>query len=164
MESCQCKTTQSASIQEIEQLHLQLAQALQTTTWNHEQAVQLIQKSTAYAAAYPTDSRTPTYLFRAADLARGIGKYQQAIELWKEVEEKYATFEKTPEAIFFQGFTYENHLSDIQKAQQHYRDFLRQYPTHKLRPTVEQSLLQLSDTPMDLIKQFERKRHQREKQ
>lgn len=156
MLSCQRQVGKKKLYSEIENLQEQLAQALSDSQLDTLSAVKLINKSIAYATRYQRDTLTPSYLFRAADVARGIGKYQQAIKLWEQVETQYSTFVKAPEALFFQGFTYENDLQQPEQAKEYYQLFIKKYPQHPLISTVQACLLNLSETPVELIKKFKK--------
>ena len=117
-------------------------------------AQQLIDRSQLYARNFPQDSLAPVYLFRAADVARGIGQYDLSVTLWEKVQQIYPGFSKVPDALFMQGFTYENNLKNTCLARQCYKFFLQRYPQHHLRRTVQTSLQQLDKTPAELIEQF----------
>lgn len=140
---------------EVEGLQQQLAQDVRSVALDTLTAQQLIAKSQQYASAYPQAPPAPTYLFRAADVARGIGNYQRAINLWQQIRETYPQYEKLPETLFFQGFTYENDLQQPELARTYYQLFIEKYPHHSLLPTVEASLKNLTQTPAELIRAFE---------
>ena len=100
---------------------------------------QYIRLAERYARAYPTDTLATRYLFVAADVARGLRHYEQALALWARVSEQ-AAFANAPEAIFLSGFTTETGLRDPARAAAYYREFLARYPTHELAGQVRQLL------------------------
>ncbi|MFK7933992.1 MAG: tol-pal system YbgF family protein [Saprospiraceae bacterium] len=142
--------------QQIEYLQQQLAEDLSIVKLDTIQAKTLIKESEKFATQFSRDTLAPVYLFRAADVARGIGQYQQAVALWEWVQKEYPTFDKAPESLFFQGFTYENDLGKPELARSYYERFIEKYPTHPLLATVQSSLLNLTETPAELIERFKK--------
>lgn len=122
-------------------------------------ANQLIDESTAYYKEYPKDKNSADYIFRAADVARGIGSYQQAIQLWGEVQQSFPNYKRTGDALFMQGFTYENNLNDKVNAKKCYKSFLQKYPNHPQKHTVQLSLENIDASPEDLIKRFKQNKN-----
>lgn len=119
-------------------------------------AKMLVEKSRTYAQQFPQDTLAPIYLFRAADVSRGIGEYGLAIALWSKVKKKYPTFDKAGDALFMQSYTFENNLKDQKQARIYYELFLAEYPQHKLVPIVKLSLQNLEKSPEELIREFEK--------
>lgn len=123
---------------------------------DRKKAIEMIDLYTQYAEKYPDDTNGYEYIFKAADISNGIGQYQQAINLYKEVSSNQA-FRKRAVALFLQGFIYENQLRDYFKAREIYEKFLEFYPEHALADDVRYSLQNLGKTPEELIKEFEKK-------
>jgi len=121
-------------------------------------AAQTIEAYKAYADKYPKDAATPGYLFKLADVHRGLQDFDSAIATWEKVYSNYPDFEKTPHAIFLSGFTYENDKKDIAKAKELYNKFLQKYPKHDLADDVQFSIDHLGMTPEQIIKQFDMKK------
>ena len=96
------------------------------------------------------------YLFRAADVSRGLGDYRLAIKLWGKVNAEFASFKRAPDALFLQGFTYDRDMHDADQAKLHYRKFLEKYPDHPLVKDVTLMLqyLEQEKSPEELIKDF----------
>ena len=138
---------------EIRELQAILAKA-QDANKDIESAIQLIDKSQMYAQMYPQDSLAPVYLFRAADVSRGIGRYDLAVELWGRVNTDFKKFRRAPDALFLQGFTYDRDLERADKARALYKDFLDKYPGHSLANDVQLMLGHLDNekSPIELIR------------
>lgn len=117
----------------------------------------LIQKSQAYALAYPKDTSSAKVLFKAADVARGIGDFPNAMKMWNEIQFNFGQTKYAPEALFLQGFTYENDLQNKEKAKECYVRFLNAYPKHDLSDDVNMALEKIDIPLEELIKQFEAK-------
>jgi TolA-binding protein len=116
----------------------------------------IIHMYTEYALKFQDDTLTPEYLFRAGDIANGIGKFKESIEYFGRVG-RYPNYAKLPSAVFLQGFISENSLKDTAQARRFYETFLKQYPTHKLAGDVRISLANMGKTPEQLIQEFEQK-------
>lgn len=153
--ACNQKTTVNLWQEEIEVLQNKLANQ-KNVKLDIASAKMLVEKSRNYAQTYPKDSLAPIYLFRAADVSRGIGDYGLAISLWSKVKKNYPSFDKAGDALFMQGYTFENNLKDQQQARIYYELFLGEYPEHKLAPTVKLSLHHLEKSAEELIREFEK--------
>jgi len=120
-------------------------------------AKELIEKSVHYATTYKDDPRSPAYLFRSADVAKGLGMPDKAIELWGVLKKSYPDHQKTPSALFLQGFTYENDFNNYEKAKEVYTEFLQLFPDHPLAVQVKAVLKTLGVPPEELVKGFQKK-------
>ena len=124
-----------------------------------ETAEELVQRSLQYALQHPQDPISPAYLFKAADVSRGMGHYDQAISLWTKVYTEYPSHEKAADALFLKALTYDKDLVDKNKAKQYFNLFISKYPDHKLVSDA-QLLLNYVDkkkSDLDLIKEFQKK-------
>lgn len=116
----------------------------------------MIKMYLSYADQFQDDTLSPEYLFRAGDIANGIGKHKDALGYFGKVQ-RYPNYKKMPTALFLQGFISENYLSDMDAARRYYEKFLKQFPNHKLANDVKNSLNNLGKTPEQLIQEFEAK-------
>lgn len=153
--ACSNKITANVLGQEIERIQNILA-LKEDATLDIMNAKKLIDKSRKFSDTFPSDTLASVYLFRAADVARGIGQYELAVQLWGEVQQKYPAFIKVPDALFMQGFTLENNLKNTKLAKEHYEQFVEQYPQHHLINTVQASLKNLNKSLEELIKEFQK--------
>lgn len=115
----------------------------------------LIENYQQFVDNYPKDSLSPEYLFKQADLYRGLKQADKSIAVYDHIIKNYPTYSKTPYSLFLKGFTYENEKNDIINAAKTYQQFLKEYPTHELADDVSFSLRNLGKSPEELIKQFE---------
>lgn len=124
-----------------------------------DSARDLIEKSVQFAAKYPEDTLTASMLFKAADVARGIGEHEKAIELWGRVNTEYESHKNAPEALFLQGFTFDQGLNNKQKAKEYFKRFLKKYPDHDLVKDIKLMMSQYNQekSDLDLIKEFKKK-------
>lgn len=148
-------SSQKTLLKEIDALETKLRKA-KLVTDEMPAARDLVKKSQAYSELYPQDKKTAAVLFKAADVARGIGEYGKAIQLWGKVWRNYSDFDKAPDAVFMQAFTYENNLRDIQNAKRYYLQFIEKFPRNPLREQAIIALKNLGKSPEDLIKEFQK--------
>ncbi len=142
-------------LKEIDKLEAKLRKA-KLVTDEMPAAKELVKKSQSFSEAHPQDKKTAAVLFKAADVARGIGEYGKAIQLWGKVWRNYPNFDKAPDAVFMQAFTYENNLNDIQNAKRYYLQFIEKFPENPLREQAIIALKNLGKSPEDLIKEFQK--------
>ena len=153
--SCQSGANKLQTEKEtLEALELQLLTA-QDVNVNPEVAAQYLEKCQAFADAYPKDSLAPAYLFRSADVARGLREYGLAIQLAGRVWRDYPEYAKAPDAMFIQGYIYDSDLKDTLNARKYYEHFLSKYPGHPLAANVSQLVELLGQDMEGLVKQFE---------
>jgi outer membrane protein assembly factor BamD (BamD/ComL family) len=144
---------QSSALKEINQLEKELLANI--VNIDKAKAQNLIKKSQDFVSQYPTDTASARVLFKAADLAHGIGDYAQAMKMWHEIQENYATSKYAAESLFLEGFTYENDLQNSDKAKQCYLKFINNYPNHDLTNDVTMALKNIDIPLEELVKKFE---------
>ena len=147
---CAARRNQQARIEG----YRQTVAAQADVTRTREAAIMLVEESAAYAQQYPTDTLTATYLFRAADVARGLERYEQALELWEQFRTSFPDHPNAPEALFYQGFTADTGMANFELARTHYEDFLARYPNHVLSTQVVQLLKVMGTTNQELIRRY----------
>ena len=65
-----------------------------------------------FATKYPDDTASANYLFKAAELANGMKRFRDAIDLYGQFREKYPDHWKVAVSLFLQAFIYDNDLRD----------------------------------------------------
>jgi hypothetical protein len=117
----------------------------------------LIQQYEQYARSLPGDSLAPVYLFKAAEVARGMRDFGLAIRLWAEVNERYPDYQLAPEALFLQALITEQDLQKPKAAVPLYEAFLQRYPSHYLYKDARllHDNCKAGKTDADLIDSFE---------
>lgn len=116
-----------------------------------------VEHAMSLATRFPQDSLAPMYLFRAAELRHATGKWEEAISLWGKVDNKFKSYQRSPEALFMQGFVAENELHDRKQAVQFYQVFIEKYPQHPLSKDASVLIDNLKSgiSDQELIEQFE---------
>jgi TolA-binding protein len=120
-------------------------------------AVELFRDYIKFADTYNGDTLSAAYLFKAGDLAMGIHRPQESVNLYERLIISYPTYRRTAAALFMQAFVYETALNDKEKAKLKYKEFIDKYPNHALTPSAHATLEQLNSglTDEELIRQFE---------
>lgn len=124
-------------------------------------AASLIAKSQQLVEQFPQDTLAALILFKAADVARGVGEYGKAIQMWGKVWRNYPDFEKAPLALFLQGFTFDANLQDKVNAKKYYDQFLEKYPEDELAKQVKMLLNVIGKSPDELVKEYEKNQNQK---
>ena len=118
-----------------------------------------------YAANHAKDN-APEYLFKAAEVEKSLGNYDESLDLFDQIVKKHPDHEKAPMALFYRGFIYENDLADLNAANKCYHEFTQAYPNHELIDDVQFSIKNLGKPIDQIIHDFERnekKEQQKEK-
>jgi len=123
-------------------------------------ATEMVEKSQHFANAFPDDPIGAAYLFTAGEVARSLGRYEDAINIFTKVESDYPKHEKAALALFLKGFTYEENLRNTDFAKKCYQDFLTKYPDHERTKEVEQLLEVVDVSPEELIERFKEQNKQ----
>ena len=142
---------------QVRALEAELLNKINEPVFDTATATTFLNRSREFASKFPKDTLSPEFLFKAADVARGLGEYHLAIKMWNEVETQYEGYRKAPEALFLQGFTYDNDLEKMDEAAKHYEAFLEKYPKHPIANDVK-LLLEVAKSGKsadELIDEFE---------
>ena len=114
-----------------------------------------------YVEKNPKDTISAMYLFKAGDLSRGLGKFDDAINYWQMLIEKYPDYKRAPDALFLQAFTYENDVKDLDKAKNLYETFLKKYPNHSFAANIPVIIENLGKSPEELIESFKKNQNKK---
>jgi len=148
-----CQPSKEKMEKEIASLEAKLFDA--ESGFSRTGADNLIQEYQDFAAAYPADSLSPIYLFKAASIIMNLQDGPKAIALFDEIRSTYPEYEKAPLCLFFTGYVQENVLGDIDQARETYTLFIETYPNHDFADDAEASISNLGKTPEQMIQQFE---------
>lgn len=110
-----------------------------------------------FSKKFPDEKKTPDYLFRAAEISGACNDYKNAIEFLNTICEKYSSYDKTPDALFLQGFFYQDKIQDLNKAKLCYEKLIKQYPNHHFAKDAEALMRNFGKTDEQIIKEFKEK-------
>jgi outer membrane protein assembly factor BamD (BamD/ComL family) len=124
---------------------------------NQQVALGQIDNYKKFAEKFPDDTLSPQYLFKAADIAHGMRKNKEAMEIYREFLAKYPSHQKAAASLFLVAFVYDNDFHQKDSAKIMYREFLEKYPQHQLAPSAKAALdqLEMGLSDEDLVKLFE---------
>ncbi len=147
--------TEKTALREIDKLEAKLRKAKNIKD-EMPAAQELVKLSETFGKKYPLHKKSPDVLFKGGDVARGIGNYGKAVQLWGQVWRNYPDYGRAPDAVFMQAFTFENNLSDLENAKKYYRRVIEDYPEHPLHEQALTALKNLGKSPEELIREFQK--------
>lgn len=118
-------------------------------------AKQYIALTEIYAKARPDAPESPEQLYKAGEIARSIGDFQQALSIYSTIENYFPQYEKAPKALFMQAFTYAEDLNDEEKARELYEAFIAKYPEDDFVDDAQILLETLGKSDEEIFQQLE---------
>lgn len=100
-------------------------------------AKKLLDSYEYYIQTFPESGMNAEYLFRSAELEKGLGKPKESIQDLKSLVRKYPESEKAGTAMFLIAFTFHDELGQPDSAQKYFQQFLKEYPEHELKDDAE---------------------------
>lgn len=104
-----------------------------------------------FADKFPTDTLSPEYLFKAADLSIFLRDYTTTIGLYDRLLTEHQNYSKLPQALFMKAFVYDQYIQDPMKASEFFRQFISLYPDHELADDASQALLFCGKTDAEIM-------------
>lgn len=148
-----CQSAMDGKIEKINGLEKELYK--NSEKFDNQKAEILLKEYQEFVEAYPQDSATENYIYKAAETANSLKKYQAAIDLYNNYYLNFHDHEKAGSCLFIQAFIYENQLNDLANAERIYKLFLNEFPNHELVNDAKFSLENLGKPVEELLKQFE---------
>lgn len=124
---------------------------------NRAACTEYIDACQAHALAYPNSESSPTYLYKAAEVAKSIKSTQKALTLYDWILDEYPNYDKAATTLFIKGFIIENELGNDALAKSVYDSFLEKYPKHELADDVQFLLDNLGKSDEEIAKMIEEK-------
>ena len=116
-----------------------------------------------YTEKFPEDDITPEFYFRAANMARALKNYPEALDIYRKIVKNYPDFEHHVESHFMIALVYDNDLNDKFNAKRVYGEVAEKYPDHKFGQDAKLILETYIDlTDEELIKYLEEKNQESE--
>lgn len=119
-----------------------------------KEAANMIHAYIEFVDAFPNDTLSPQYLFKAADVSINTFHSTETIALFNRILKDYPDFQKAPQALFLKAFAYENYLMQLDSARSSYNLFLKKYPEHAFANDAQISLMNLGKSPEEIIQAF----------
>lgn len=117
----------------------------------------LVKAYSDFAFAFPADSLSADFLFKAAEVATALGQYEQALVYYQTITLKYPTYKFIVESLYLQGHIYDNLINDDVKAKVIYEEVIQKYPQHKFAEDAKIQIKNLGKSDEELIKEFKEK-------
>ncbi len=111
-----------------------------------------------FATKYPDDELTPEFIFKAAQRCNATAKHDEAIQLLQNIIDKYPKNKLCEEALFLQGYIYENSMHNYNKAVDVYANFILKYPTSDLAEDAKYSIENMGKSPEEIFESFKNKK------
>ena len=111
-----------------------------------------------FAGKYPDDELSPEFIFKSAQRCNAIAQHEQAIKLFQSIIDKYPKSKRCEEALFLQGYIYENSMKDLAKAKETYTKFLEKYPNNELADDAKLAIQNLGKSPEEIFESFKHKK------
>ena len=122
-----------------------------TNVINRATAAAYVNVCEAHALTLPQDSLSPTYLHRAAEIARTMGHINKAMNVYDWLLVKYPEDRLAGQALFLKAQTYDDLLKDEEKAKPLYEEFLKKYPNSEFSDDAVFQLEMLGKTDEEVL-------------
>ncbi len=124
---------------------------------NNTIAAKALQAYFQYSKKYPSDSVTPDFVFKSAEILTALQQYPQAYSNYKTIAEKYPTYKLVQESLFLEASILDHYLNEDDKAKIVYEDLIKRYPESSYAKDAKSSIENLGKSDEDLIKEFKKK-------
>ncbi len=118
-------------------------------------ANQLLQLYLKRVDSMPSDTLTPEFLFKAADVSVNMRNSSRTLVLLNKFNRDYPNSKHAPMTLFLKAFVYENQLVDTAQARLAYEEFIFKYPNHEFAEDARIAIKNMGKTPEQLIREFE---------
>ncbi len=129
----------------------------QSAAPNHAKAENALALYEQFADSFPQDSLSPLFLFRGAQLAIAISRFQKAIKVLERICNAYPKNAKTPDAVFLIAFVYDEHIKYKAKAKEWYEKLIRNYPDHTFAKDAKAAIATLNMSDEEIIQMLKDK-------
>lgn len=152
-----CKPSHEKSVNNIQMLEKRLFSP-EAVSFSRSTADSLMAMYDEFLDAYPADSLSPSFVFKAANVAMNAGNGNRAIGYFNRYLQSYPDKPKAPLSLFFKAFVYENVIHDIEQARENYLLFIEKYPNNEFTRDAQLALMNLGKTPEQMVREFDMKR------
>ena len=122
---------------------------------NVSHASSLISAYDAFITNHPVDDKTPEFTFKAADLSRGLKRWNDAVKYFNDIIDNHSKSEYAAMSLFYKAMILGDNLNDVDQAKALYEEFIEKYPDHEFADDAKASIDLLGMSLEDVIKQFE---------
>ena len=108
----------------------------------------------AYVAAYPQDSLSPEYLFRAAGTVKSMGNPDQSLKLYDRIITDYPSWRRNVDVLYMKALTLDDDLDRDGEAKLVYEQVINNFPGHPFARDAKAMIENLGLTDEELIAKF----------
>ena len=120
-------------------------------------AQSLISQYETFIKQFPTDSVTPSYLFKQGELCIAVKNGKKAADCFIRIINDFKSSSKLPHALYMCGFVHDDMLNEDDAARLYYERLIKECPQHELCESAKFALKNLGKTDEQLIREFEKK-------
>lgn len=124
------------------------------STFSPENIESLKKQYIDYADKYPDDDLAPEFLFKAGQRCNVMAQHEEALAIFQKIRDTYPKHHMAEEALFLQGYIYENSLHNEAKAKEIYTAFIQQYPKSELAEDAQLAIQNLGKSPEEILESF----------
>lgn len=121
-----------------------------------EKALELTNLYREFAKKYPKNEKSPSYLYRAAEVIVAIGNPMEGVNIYDNLIANYPKYDKIANCYFMKAFVLDNNLFMYKEAKVAYEKFMEKYPNHDLADDAAMSIKFMGKSNEDIIKEFEK--------
>lgn len=161
--ACTSKTKNYNEVQQMfDTLTLKIKEGYRDTAYLNK----TVREVKAYAHKHPKDSLAAKLMFQAAQQLEAHKLTQDAVEVLESIQKDFSETAYAAKALLTEGFIYNNVLNEYDKAKEKYNQYLEKYRDldSNLTRDVELELKNLGKSADELIKEFEAKLKEAEKE
>jgi outer membrane protein assembly factor BamD (BamD/ComL family) len=151
-----CKPSRDKMVMDIQKFE-KVVYSQKTFTFIKAKGDSLMKMFEDFVTRFPSDSLSPAYLFKAANLAITENDGNKALSLLDQFIQKYPDHPKVPYCAFFKGFVYENILKNLDLAKENYLIYIEKYPNDDFVKDARIAINNLGKSPEQMIREFEAK-------
>jgi len=108
----------------------------------------------SYAAAYPADTMTPEYLFRAAGSLKSLHQAEQSLALYDRLIRDHGDWRRTVDVLYMKALTLDDDLDRDGEAKVVYEQVIATFPDHPFARDSRAMIENLGLTDEELIAKF----------
>ncbi|MCC7303431.1 MAG: tetratricopeptide repeat protein [Bacteroidia bacterium] len=151
-------------VRKIDTIEMRITELKASNKLDKKLASAALEAYTQFAATYKTDSLTPWYLYKAADIASAaLGDHKKAVDLYDIILAGHKKFPKYPDCLFLAGFISQDKLQNGIKAKEYYDELIRDFPDHDFVDDAQAMISFFGKTDEEIIREFEKKNQEMQK-
>jgi outer membrane protein assembly factor BamD (BamD/ComL family) len=152
-----CKPSREKSVATINTLEKRLFSP-EAVSFSKPSADSLLALYDEFIERWPSDTITPSFVFKAANVAMNAGNGGKAIGYFNRYLQSWPDKPRAPLCLFFKAFVYENVIHDIEQARENYVLFIEKYPSNEFNKDAQLALMNLGKTPEQMVREFDLRR------